>query len=91
MQVMGQWMKSIINSLMTKIEQGGVDESQTGASLLSSVAILCIANETGTLVHLSEETCVIIANLLRDSYRPKDNSWPAYSVLENHIPTPKFR
>ena len=91
MQVMGQWMKNIMHSLLTRIEQCGVDESHVGASLLSSVTVLCIGSETDTLVELSEETCVIMANLLRESYRPKHNACPAFYVLEDHIPTPNFR
>ena len=91
MQVMGQWVKGIIHSLQKKIEQCGVDENQIGASLLSSVTVLCIGSETDTLAQLSEETCVDMANLLRESYRPKHNACPAYFVLEDHIPTSKFR
>ena len=91
MQVMGQWVKSIIHSLLTKIEQCGMDKSPTGANLLSSVTVLCIGSETDTLARLSEETCVDMANLLRESYRPENNTCPAYYVLEDHIPTSKFR
>ena len=90
MQVMGQWVKSVIHSLLRKIEQCS-DESQIGASLLSSVTVLCIGSETDTLTQLSEETCVDMANLLRESYRPENNTCPAYYALENHIPTENFR
>ena len=88
---MGQWIKSVIHGLLTRLEQGGVDENQTGASLLSSVTVLCIGSETNTIAQLSEETCVDMANLLRKSYTPKHNACPAYCVLEDHIPTSKFR
>ena len=88
---MGQWIKSVIHGLLTKLEQGGVDENQIGASLLSSVTVLCIGSETDTLAQLSEETCVNMANLLRKSYKPKHNTCPAYYVLEDHIPNSKFR
>lgn len=85
MQVMGQWVKSVIHSLLTKIEQCDVDENQIGASLLSSVTVLCIGSETDTLAQLSEETCVLMAKLLRKSYTP------AYNVLEKDNPTSEFR
>ena len=84
-------MKSVIHSLLTKIVQCDVDENQIGASLLSSITVLCIGSETDTLAQLSEETCVDMANLLRESYRPENNTCPAYYVLEDHIPTSKFR
>ena len=84
-------MKSVIHSLLTKIVQCDVDENQIGASLLSSITVLCIGSETDTLAQLSEETCVDMANLLRESYRPDNNTCPAYYVLEDHIPTSKFR
>ena len=91
MQVMGQWVRSVIHSLLRKIQQCSEDEIQTGASLLSSVTVLCMGSETDTLAQLSEETCVDMANLLRESYRPENNTCPAYYVLENHIPTKNFR
>ena len=91
MQVMGQWVKSVIHSLLTKIEQCDVDENQIGASLLSSLTVLCIGSETDTLAQLSEETCVDMAKLLRESYRPKDNTCPAYNALEKDNPTSEFR
>ena len=94
LQVMEEWVMNIVDSLLTKIDQCRVDGRQVDdAFLVSAITVLCIADKTKTLSQLSEQDCVQISNLLRESYRPdqKQKKCSALSVLKQHIPTPQFR
>ena len=89
---MGQWVMSIVKRLQTmriyNLEQWSVDARK--ACLVSAIAVLCIAHETITLPQLSEQNCVRMSNLLRESYRPEKRECPA-CILEEHISTEQFR
>ena len=86
---MGQWVMSIVKRLQTtRIEQWSVDARK--ACLIPAIAVLCIAHETITLAQLSEQNCVRMSNLLRESYRPEQKECAA-CILEDRISTDQFR
>lgn len=94
LQVMEQWVMNIVHSLLTKVEQCRVDGRHVDdAFLVSAITILCIAHKTITLAQLSEQNCVQMSSLLRESYRPdqEQKACPALYSLEHHLPIQQFR
>ena len=80
---------SIVKRLQTtRLEQWSIDARKK--CLVSAIAVLCIAHETITLAQLSEQNCVRMSNLLRESYRPEQKECAA-CILEDHISTDQFR
>ena len=80
---------SIVKRLQTtRLEQWSIDARKK--CLVSAIAVLCIAHETITLLQLSEQNCVRMSNLLRESYRPEQKECAA-CILEDHISTDQFR
>ena len=81
----------IVHSLQTKLEHQ--DGRHDDAFIVSAITVLCIADKTITLGQLSEEDCVQMSDLLRESYRPgrEQKLCSAYFYLEQHLPTSEFR
>ena len=65
--------------------------SPDGSVLVSAITALCIAYRTFTLSQFSEQNCVEVVNVIRESYRPYNRTCPAYHFLEDHVSTPAFR
>ena len=80
---------SIIHALKTDLEKGACHTD--GSFLVSAITILCILFKVDSVSKLSEQDCGTIALLLRESYRPKKSTCPAYSALLMHLPPTNFR
>ena len=94
LQVMRDWVMDIVYSLQKKLVQCHVDGRHVDdAFLVSAIAVLCIADRTITLARLSEQNCVQMSNLLRESYRPdrKQKACSALYALEQNLSTSQFR
>lgn len=89
LQVMVQWVIEIIDHLQIKLDSSCAPAD--GSVLVSAITTLCIAYKTSTLSQLSEQNCVEVVNVVRESYRPYGRTCPAYYVLENCLSTPNFR
>ena len=79
---------SIVHTLSAEC----TDERYTnGSCLVSAITVLCIVFRTVSFNQLSEENCIAMACLLRESYRPEQRTCLAYAALNKHLPTADFR
>lgn len=91
---MVHWLMTTIHGLRTRVDKyedsGGYNN---GLFLVSAITVVCIADNTKCLDHLSEGGCVDIVELLRHSYQTNPHercSCPAYETLVKHLPTVQY-
>ena len=90
LQVMLRWVIEIIEQLQIKLDIDSCVPAD-GSVLVSAITTLCIAHKTISLSQFSEQNCIAVVNVIRESYRPYNRTCPAYQVLEKCLPTQEFR
>ena len=82
---------TIVHTLKADIDKCTHATPADGSFLVSAITILCIVCKIVTISQLSEQECVAMALLLRESYRPEQRTCPAYATLEKHLHDTEFR
>ena len=85
MQVMKHWTMSIVHNLQAKLDNCTYKRCVDGSFLVSAITVLCIVDRIIHFDKLSEQACVGLAIMLREFYRPRQRTCPAYAVLKYHI------
>ena len=78
---------SIVSTLQEELDRCTSSRRTDGSILISVITVLSIIHKTVSFSQISEENCVAMANLLRESYKPEHKTYPAYAALDKHLTT----
>ena len=82
---------NIVHTLRTDLDKCTPGTPADGSFLMSAITVLCIVHEVFIISQLSEQDCVAIALLLRESYKAKNRTCSACATLVKHLQETEFR